>query len=382
MSRIVIAPDSFKGSASAVVVARAIAEGWRSVRPHDEIVLLPMADGGEGTLDAFELAVPGACRMPVTVDGPGRTNAPDADADAVDAAWLLLPDGTGVVELAATSGITLFGELAPFDAHTSGFGQAIRAALDHGVRRLLLAVGGSASSDGGAGALSALGVRLLDQNGRPLARGNRGLESLAAVDLTALAALPAGGAIVLSDVTNPLLGPAGAAAVFGPQKGADAAAVARLEANLVRLAGLLAGVDPSTPGAGAAGGTAFGLLVWGAELASGAQAVAEVVGLADAVRGADLVITGEGRFDEQSAAGKVVSQIAAVAGATDAGSAAAGVATSVALVAGLIEAPVDGFAASVSLTELAGSSAAAMAHTERWLREAGAVLASTALAAD
>ena len=270
MTRVVIAPDSFKGTASAADAASALAAGWRSVRPADDLVLRPMADGGEGTLDAFESAVPGARRMPVTVRGPVSA--------AVETHWLLLPDGTGVVELAATSGITLLDPLEPLDAHTAGFGEAIAAALDHGVERLLLGLGGSASSDGGMGALAVLGGRFLDAARRPVRLGNRGLGTLARVDLSGLRPLPHGGAIILGDVTNPLLGELGAAAVFGPQKGADAATVEVLESNLARLARLVpsggrvaseARVSRSadlatTPGAGAAGGTGFGLLAWGA----------------------------------------------------------------------------------------------------------------------
>lgn len=357
--RVVIAPDSFKGTAGAGEAARAIAAGWASVRPGDDLRLMPMADGGEGTLEAFELALPGARRMPVTVQGP--------DDQPVDAHWLLLPGGTGVVELANTSGITLQGPLRPLDAHSFGFGQAIAAALDHGVERLLLAIGGSASSDGGAGALAALGATFRDAADRPIRLGNRGLGSLATVDLRGLRALPRGGALILSDVTSPLLGLLGAAAVFGPQKGADDAQVAELESNLVRLAGLIR-VDPATPGAGAAGGTGFGLLAWGASLAPGAAAVGDALGIPAAVAGASVVVTGEGRFDAQSAAGKVASYLAGLA--ADAGASAL-------LVAGLIEADPAGFAAAVSLAELAGSAAAAMRDPLAWLETAGAALAAS-----
>ncbi|GAA1778626.1 glycerate kinase [Agromyces lapidis] len=363
MSRIVIAPDSFKGTASATEAAAAIARGWGAVRPTDELVLRPMADGGEGTLDAFGAAMPGAIRVPVTVAGPL--------AEPVATHWLLLPGepATGVVELAATSGITLLDPLAPLDAHTRGFGEAIAAALDHGVERLLLALGGSASTDGGAGALAELGAALLDGAGRPVAAGGRALGRLAEVRLDGLRCLPAAGAGLLVDVTNPLLGPAGAAAVFGPQKGASPADVAVLEAGLARLAELLPGTDPETPGAGAAGGTGFGLLAWGASTVPGARTVAETIGLPAALRGAALVITGEGRFDGQSAAGKVPSEIVRLAES-------AGVPA--ALVAGLVvaEPRAAGFGASASLTELAGSGAAAVAEPLRWLERAGAELAA------
>jgi len=363
VERVVIAPDSFKGTADAIEVARALAAGWAAVRPGDELVLMPMADGGEGTLDAFELAVAGARRMPVTVTGP--------DDRPVSTHWLLLPDGTGVVELANTSGITLLDPLRPMTAHTSGFGEAIAAALAHGVPRLYLALGGSSSTDGGVGALVALGAVGLDAAGQPVAAGGAGLAALAAVDLSALPALPPGGALILSDVTNPLLGAHGAAAVFGPQKGADPAQISELEAGLARLAGLLA-VDPATPGAGAAGGTAFGLLAWGARLAAGSAAVGEALGVPAAVRGASVVITGEGRFDAQSAAGKVPSYLAGLAG--DAGARALLVAG--AIDTGALAAAPGQFADAVSLTDLAGGSVAAMTETLVWLEAAGSRLAA------
>lgn len=361
--RVVIAPDSFKGSLSAREAASALASGWRTVRPGDDIVLLPMADGGEGTLDAIEMGVPDSIRMPITVQGP--------DNRPVEASWLLLPatslqaGSTGVIELANTSGLTLLDPLLPLDAHTLGFGQAIAAALDHGVHRLVLAIGGSSSSDGGVGALAALGAQFSDATGRPIRLGNRGLGQLARIRFDAMRALPPGGAQILADVTNPLLGPHGAATVFGPQKGANAAQVEGIESGLHRLARLLPG-SSDAPGAGAAGGTAFGLMQWGATLASGARAIAQISGLADAVPTASLVVTGEGRYDSQSAAGKVPSFVADLAAACGA---------PVALVAGAIGAPHEQFAAAISLSDLAGSAEAAIAEPARWLQQAGALLA-------
>jgi glycerate kinase len=358
--RIVLAPDSFKGTATAAEAVGALAQGWRSVAPSDELVAKPMADGGEGTLDAFAAAVPDATRVPVIVRGP--------DDRPTDAEWLRLPDGTAVVELALTSGITLLDPLRPLDAHTFGFGEAIAAALDAGTGRLLLAIGGSSSTDGGAGALAALGGAFVDGSGRPIAPGARGLGTVARVDLSGLRPLPPDGALILSDVTNPLLGPTGAAAVFGPQKGATPELVAAMDEALARLVRAVPGgaALAETAGAGAAGGTGFGLLAWGATMAGGSRAVADAIGLSEALAGADLVVTGEGRFDGQSAAGKVPSEVAARA-------AAAGV--PVALVAGAIDADASGFAASASLTDLAGSGAAAMADPLRWLEAAGASLA-------
>ncbi|MGI9822721.1 glycerate kinase [Agromyces sp. Marseille-Q5079] len=359
--RVVVAPDSFKGTVEATDAAAAIARGWLGVRPDDDLVEMPMADGGEGTLDAFLAAVPGAVRMPVEVQGP--------DSRPARSSWVLLPDGTGIVELAATSGITMLDPLQPLDAHTVGFGEAIAAALDHGVERLLLGLGGSATSDGGAGALAALGARFADAEGDPVPHGNRGLALLARAHLGGLRPLPPGGAVVLGDVTNPLLGLTGAAAVFGPQKGADAATVDRLEANLAHLAAIVdteTGVDAGAPGTGAAGGTGFAMLAWGAELGGGAELIARTIGLPEAVGGADLVITGEGRYDGQSEAGKAPTEVARLAERSGVG---------VALVAGAITAEPVRFAASVSLTDLAGGGAAAMADGVRWLEEAGAVLA-------
>jgi glycerate 2-kinase len=356
VARLVIAPDSFKGTASATVAAAAIARGWASARPDDEVVELPMADGGEGTLDAFATAVPGARWMPERVLGPD--NAP------VDTEWLLLPDGTGVVELARASGLTLLDPLQPLDAHTFGFGQLIAAALDAGATRLILAIGGSSSTDGGAGALAALGVELLAGSGRRIALGNRGLAALDHVEWSAARAAPES-VVVLCDVSNPLLGPDGAAAVFGPQKGAAPAEIPVMDANLARLARVL-GSDPALPGAGAAGGTSFGLVAWGAELRSGAEEIAARSGLDAAIATADLVITGEGRFDSQSASGKIPHHIATLA---------AELGVTSALVAGLIEAPTDQFVDAVSLTDLAGNGATARSYAEHWLELAGATLA-------
>lgn len=365
---VVIAPDSFKGTIAATAAAEALAAGWRRERPADRVRLMPMADGGEGTVDAFAAAVPGARRVPVTVTGPEGTR--------VEASWVVLPptadapDGTGVVELANTSGIELLGappRLRPFDAHTRGFGEAIAAALAHGVSRLVVGIGSSSSTDGGVGMLTALGARFTDASGSPIAGGARGLATVAAADLSGLAPLPPRGVTVLSDVTNPLLGPRGAAAVFGPQKGATPDDLVVLDAGLARFAALL-DADPDAAGAGAAGGTGFGLLVWGARLVPGSAAVAELVGLDEVVAAATAVVTGEGSYDGQSAAGKVPAHVGAVA-------TAAGV--PVALVAGRVatDADTSGFAATVSLTELAGSSDAAMAEPARWLAEAGAALA-------
>ncbi|WP_036318647.1 glycerate kinase [Microbacterium indicum] len=364
--RIVIAPDSFKGSAAAADVAVALAEGWIRSAPADSFALRPMADGGEGTLDAFEKAVDGSQRVPVRVTGP--TGFP------VDAAWLRLPatddlpGGTGVVELASTSGIELLGdERRGLTASTLGFGQAIAAALTAGVSRLVLGIGSSASTDGGVGALTALGARFLGGFGASIAPGAEGLDEVATADLSGLRPMPDGGVLVLSDVTNTLTGPNGAAAVFGPQKGLDPAGIARADAGLARLAAVLERQDlAEAAGSGAAGGTGFGLLAWGAELVPGAAEIAELTGLAGDIAGADLVVTGEGRFDGQSAAGKAPAHVAQLARA-------AGV--PVALAAGSIDGDAGAFAATASLTALAGSAERAIADPLGFLRDAGEILA-------
>jgi len=369
---VVIATDSFKGSIGAAAAADALREGWRAARPGDLVVCMPMADGGEGTLDAVARAVPAARRMPVAVRGPAGSE--------VQASWLWVPGGTAVVELANTSGIEqLRGRLRPLDADTFGLGEAIAAALRHGATRVVVGLGSSASTDGGIGMLTALGARFTDATGRPIRPGGRGLGALAAADLSGLAALPRGGVLVLSDVPNPLFGPDGAAAIFAPQKGATAVDVATLDAGLVRLAAVLGGArgaaaaaaDPASPGAGAAGGTGYGLLAWGAALRPGAPAVAELLGLAEAVAGASIVITGEGSFDAQSATGKVPALVAALAAEAH---------VPAALVAGRIAAAADlgGFAHAESLTALAGGPEAALADPARWLRRAGAALARAA----
>ncbi|MCM3696957.1 glycerate kinase [Microbacterium oleivorans] len=363
---VVVALDSLKGSLPAAAASVAFAAGWREIDAAADIVLRPMADGGEGTLDAFAAAVPGAERRPVRVRGPRGS--------LVDAAWLLLPDGTGVVELASTSGIELLGEdRLPWDADTTGFGQTIAAALDAGVDRLVLGIGSSASTDGGSGMLRALGARLVDADGRDVPAGARGLAAVSAIDFSHLRTPPPGGVTVLSDVTNPLTGPAGAAAVFGPQKGLTAADVDVVDGVLERYAARIArrvpAADPLLPGAGAAGGTGFALAAWGAELVPGAQRIADLVDLAGAVAAASLAVTGEGSFDGQSAAGKVPGFVHGLA-------AAHGV--PVAVVAGRIGADADtsGFVGAISLTELAGSAAASMADPARWLTEAGRLLAA------
>jgi glycerate 2-kinase len=310
--------------------------------------------------------------------------------DPVTARWLELPGlpgrgngappqaGTAVVELARASGLPLLARPDPMGAQTTGLGEVLGRVLDAGVGRILVGLGGSASTDGGTGGLAALGARFLDAAGQPLAPGGGALAGLARVDLSGLRPPPGGGVTCLTDVTAPLLGPRGAAAVFGPQKGADGAQVARLEAGLARLAEVLGG-DPAAAGAGAAGGTGYGLATaWGAVLVPGAAELCRLAGLDRALAGADLVITGEGRFDETSLTGKTCGTVLAAAAAAR---------VPVALVAGQASGlPGKGPArdglpggagpvAMVTLTGLAGGTAAALASPRRWLRQAGRRLA-------
>ncbi|ASN20092.1 glycerate kinase [Arthrobacter sp. YN] len=361
---ILIAPDSFKGSATADAVARSVARGWSTVRPDDHIQLAPMADGGEGTLDALAPVFPRADRRTVTITGP--------DDCPAEAEWLYIPapdpgaGSTGVVELSSTSGITLMQALAAKDAHSKGFGQAIAAALDAGVTRLILGIGGSACTDGGAGMLQELGYRILDSTGCPIGPGNSGAGQSCSVDTSQARPLPKDGVVVLTDVTNPLTGPNGSAAVFGPQKGAQEAEIEGMDAALSRFAALFA-VDPLTSGSGAGGGTGFGLMVWGGKAISGSEHIADVLELPTRIKDANLLITGEGRFDEQSGFGKVVGKLRQLAQPTQ---------VPVALVAGSISVSTAGFSDSVALTALAGTAHAAMADPEYYLVRAGAQLAS------
>jgi glycerate kinase len=357
--RVVVAPDSFKGSIAAAAAAAALAAGWRQIRPADEVVELPLADGGEGTLRVLAEAVPASRWHPAEVCGPAEAR--------VAAGWLEFPGNGAVVELATAAGLPLLAELSPLTAHSYGVGQLIGLALDAGARHIDIALGGSACTDGGTGALAALGARFLDADGHDLSRGGGALHRLAAVDLAGLRPPPAEGAGCLTDVRAPLLGPGGAAAVFGPQKGAGPADIEVLETGLARLATLLGG-DPDAPGAGAAGGCGYGLAAgWNAALVPGAERIAAIAGLPAALAGADLVITGEGRYDATSLGGKVVG---AVLGAA----AAAGVAAAV--VAGELAAAPSTHVNAVELTALAGSTQSAIGDPGRWLTAAARLLAA------
>jgi glycerate 2-kinase len=301
MMRIVIAPDKFKGSLPAAQVAAAIAAGLRAELPRAELVTVPVADGGEGTVDAAVAA--GWRRVPVTVAGP--------TGEPVRASYARRGE-VAVVELACACGLMRLpgGHREPLTASSFGAGQVLRAALEDGARRIIFGVGGSASTDGGAGLLQALGARVLDSAGEQLGRGGAALGDVASLDLSGLhPALRSGSLTLATDVDNPLTGPDGAAEVYGPQKGALPAQIAQLAGGLRRWAAVVAaatGADCSlAPGSGAAGGVGFAALaVLGAVPRSGIGVVLDLVGFDAALSGAALVITGEGSLDDQSLAGK------------------------------------------------------------------------------
>ncbi|MAQ50160.1 MAG: glycerate kinase [Pseudomonas sp.] len=314
--KLVIAPDSFKESLSARAVAEAIAAGWARVYPDAELLLCPMADGGEGTVDAL-LSATGGKLQQTRVSGPL--------GDPVEAHWGLLPDAQAIIEMAEASGLHRVepGRRDVLAASSHGTGELIRAALDAGVRRIVLGLGGSATNDGGAGLLAALGVRFLDREGQELPLGGAALARLSQIDLTGLdTRLAQVEVMVAADVDNPLCGPRGASAVFGPQKGASPEQVAQLDEALGHYADVMAatlGEDlRDFPGVGTAGGLGFAArAVLRAGFRPGVELVAELSGLVEAMQGADLVITGEGRLDGQSLHGKTpvgVARLARTAG--------------------------------------------------------------------
>jgi glycerate kinase len=317
--RVVVAPDSFGGALDSVAVAEAISAGWLRARPDDEVIRVPMADGGEGTLAAVAAALGDrAVRRSVAVH--------DALDRPLEAEYLLIQDGgVAFVEMAEASGLAHLttDERTPAAARvatTRGTGELVLSALDDGVERIILGLGGSATNDGGSGMLSALGVRFLDLAGGVLDPGGAALADLVRIDASALD--PRVGlveVVIASDVSNPLTGPAGAAATYGPQKGADAAAVEEIDAALgvygAAIETATGRAVASLPGAGAAGGTGAALLGFtNAALRPGVEVVAEMVGLGAALEGCDLVITGEGRADEQTLAGKAAMGVALLAG--------------------------------------------------------------------
>jgi glycerate 2-kinase len=307
--RVLIAPDKFKGSLPAPEVASAVARGLQRRGPGLEVDLCPVADGGEGTLDAAISA--GFRRVPVEVEGPTGEPLTAAYAER---------DGVALVELAEASGLRRLAghRLEPLTASTYGVGQLVAAAVSAGNRNVVLAIGGSASSDGGAGLVQALGAQLFDGGGKPLRRGGAALGLIDRIDHSEMQERLDGVKFVIaSDVNSPLLGPEGAAAVFGPQKGASPEDVATLERGLSRWASVVAGATgvqaAEQPGAGAAGGVGFGAIaLLDASVIGGADMVLDMVHFTDRVRLASLVITGEGSLDEQSLYGKAPIRVAEV----------------------------------------------------------------------
>ncbi|MGV9505140.1 glycerate kinase [Streptomyces tendae] len=312
--RVLVAADKFKGSLTAVEVAERVTAGLRRVVPDVLVEALPVADGGDGTVAAAVAA--GFERREVRVAGPL--------GDEVTAAYALRED-TAVVEMAEASGLQRLpqGVLAPLTSSTYGSGELLRAALDAGARTIVFGVGGSATTDGGAGMLAALGARFLDGDGEPVAPGGGGLAGLASADLSGLDPRLSDVELVLaSDVDNPLTGPKGAPAVYGPQKGASPDDVTALDAALAHFAKVLERTETvgaraaeyaASPGAGAAGGIGFGAMLLGARFRPGIEVMLDVLGFAPALERADLVITGEGSLDEQTLHGKAPAGVAAAA---------------------------------------------------------------------
>ncbi|HWJ02426.1 MAG TPA: glycerate kinase [Verrucomicrobiae bacterium] len=313
MSKIVVAPDSFKGSLNALGVARALERGIHRVDGGIDTRLVPMADGGEGTVEAL-VAAAGGKIVPATVTGPlGKP---------VDSFFGVLGDGeTAVIEMAAASGLPLVppAERNPLYTTTFGTGELIKLALEMGMRKLIIGVGGSATNDGGTGMAAALGIRFLDQAGNELPPGGGYLDGLHSLDMSGLdARIKEADIKVACDVTNPLCGPTGASRIYGPQKGACPDKVETLDKNLAHFSDVVhreLGKDlKDMPGAGAAGGLGFGLVAFlNAKLLPGVQIVLEAANIDELVRGADLVITGEGQTDQQTLFGKAPVGVAEVA---------------------------------------------------------------------
>jgi glycerate kinase len=310
--RVLVAPDSFKGTFSSVVVARALADGWTAARPQDALRLAPMADGGEGTLDAVA-ENPDWTRLPVAAKDPLMRTL---------GASFLRDGDRAVIEMAEASGLSRLadGEHDAMAASTFGSGQILAAAIGLGCRRIVLGLGGSATTDGGTGLLEALGARFLDAGGVDLGPGGGALGDLVTIDLSDIPAILSEVSLtVASDVTNPLLGELGTAATYGPQKGADEEQVAGLDRHLRRYADVMEATVGRTlryeAGTGAAGGTTFGLLAIADRFASfevrpGVQVVMELTGFVDELARADLVLTGEGAVDAQTAFGKTAMGVA------------------------------------------------------------------------
>lgn len=312
--KIVIASDSYKGSLDSLQVNEAMRKGILRVFEDAEIICIPIADGGEGTVDAVMTCCGGSyCYEMVT--GP--------DGREVIARYGILPDKSAVIEMAAASGLPLVQDVTPdtvMNSTTYGTGQLIASALDKGCRKIYIGIGGSATNDGGIGMLQALGVSFLDADNREVGFGGKYLDKIARIDISNLdPRIRETELVVMSDVTNPLCGENGAAVVYGPQKGATEEEIAILDKGLAQFAELICHMNlpdiRNLPGAGAAGGLGGGLVSFlGAEIRPGIKAILEIADFEKSVQWADLILSGEGRIDGQSANGKVVSGIAEIAG--------------------------------------------------------------------
>lgn len=345
--RVLIAPDKFAGTLGAVEAAEAIATGWRRGAPRDELDLAPVSDGGPGFIEVLRAAAGGET-VDVTVTGPRGASVPAA---------VLCQDAVTFIEAAQACGLDHLAESErdPTVTTTYGVGELLALALQGGAQRCVVGLGGSATNDGGAGMLAALGAQPVD----PLSRGGLGLRDVARVDLERARLATGGGDIVAAtDVDNPLLGPHGASTVFGPQKGASPADVAVLESALEHWSRLTEPGLVQQPGAGAAGGLGYALFLLGGRRESGIEAVLNAIGLTGRVATADLVVTGEGSFDSQSLRGKAVSGVAGTA--RKRGVPCIVLAGNVAV--GTREMTAAGIEAGYSVATSAGSAAAAMAR--------------------
>lgn len=366
-TRIVIAPDSFKGSLSAADVAQALASGLHGANPDLELTLAPMADGGEGLLDC----VAAAC------DGYWHTTRLTAiHGKPIQARWYQLADDTAVIESAEVLGLPLIEQTAnapPLAQRSSAaLGELVQAALDAGARQLIVGLGGSACNDAGMGVLVALGAKALDAHGNPLSASMENLQAVAQLELSGLDSrlgdLPIR---VFCDVDNPLLGVEGASRIYGPQKGLTPGEIDAVEAAIERMARSAgAEAEMTLPGSGAAGGLGFAWAVLGGKLESGAQALMQLTGLLDAMADADYVVTGEGRSDRQTLSGKLPLAVARAAHPTP-----------TCLVCGAIaedarDALEQTFARCLTLVDYAGSVEAALAEPARWLNQIGGDLSA------
>lgn len=357
MAHILFVSDSFKGTIKSVDVGKTLSNGWLQVRPADKVITISFADGGEGTLESIETIHDNCVKINIIAQGgDGRPHSTH---------WLLLNNDVAVIEMASICGIATMKTLDALRAHSFGLGEVIASACsDRRVKEIFVSVGGSASTDGGVGALTALGMNFFDINDEAITLGGGELDQLRRIDKSLVIQLPERGVKVLVDVQSPLTGNDGAARVYAPQKGANEKEVLILEKNLMHL--IETSKVPDSSGFGAAGGVAFGLAaLWGAQIVSGAETLSKLIGLDEQIKNADCVITGEGSFDSQSFSGKVVGYILEKAASLD---------KPVFIACGVNKNVKS--QAIISLVELAQSEELAMSQPHYWLTEAGKILAT------